>query len=83
MCLNTKSKKSKWYLDNGCLRHITEDKSIFTSLSTKDDGYVTFGDNNKCKIIGIGNVGKEPSIIIENILLVDGLKHNLFKSIMW
>ena len=57
---------------------MTEDKSMFTSLSSKDDGYVTFGDNSKGKIIGIGNVGKEPSPIIENVLLVDGLKHNLF-----
>ena len=56
---------------------MTEDKSMFTSLSSKDDGYVTFGDNSKGKIIGIGNVGKEPSPIIENVLLVNGLKYNL------
>ena len=50
---------------------------MFASLSSMDGGYVTFGDNSKGKIIGIGNVGKEPSPIIENILLVDGLKYNL------
>ena len=49
---------------------------MFASLSLKNSGYVTFKNNNKGKIIGIGNVGKEPSPIIENVLLVDGLKHN-------
>ena len=39
--------------------------------------YVTFRDNSKGTIIDIGNVGKEPYSIIENILLLDGLKHNL------
>ena len=38
---------------------------------------VTFGDNSKEKIIDIGNIGITPSKYIENILLVDGLKHNL------
>ena len=50
---------------------------MFASLSTKDGGYVIFGDNSEGKIIGIGNIGKELSPIIENILFVDGLKHNL------
>ena len=38
---------------------------------------VTFGDNDKGKIIDIGNIGITPSKYIKNILLVDGLKHNL------
>ena len=50
---------------------------MFATLFSKDGGYITFGDNNKSKIIGIGNVGKEPSPIIENVLLVNGLKYNL------
>ena len=50
---------------------------MFISLSPMEGGFVTFEDNSKDKIIGIGNVDKEPYPIIENILLVDGLKHNL------
>jgi hypothetical protein len=53
------------------------DKNKFTSLTLKDGGNVKFGDNSKRKIIGIGNIGKTHSLIIEDILLVDGLKHNL------
>ena len=55
---------------------MTRDKSMFASLSSKDGGYVTFGDNSKCKI-SISNIGKKLSPIIENILLVDELEHNL------
>jgi hypothetical protein len=50
------------------------DKNKFTSLTLKDGGNVKFGDNSKGKIIGIG---KTYSLVIEDVLLVDGLKHNL------
>ena len=50
---------------------------MFASLTPKDGGFVTFGDNSKGKIIGIDNVGKEASLLTEKVLLVDGLKHNL------
>jgi hypothetical protein len=56
---------------------MTGDKNKFTSLTLKDGGNVKFGDNSKRKIIGIGNIGKTHSFVIENVLLVDGLKHNL------
>ena len=38
---------------------------------------MTYGDNNKGKILGVGKISMNPSISIENILLVDGLKHSL------
>ena len=50
---------------------------MFSTLIPKDGGYVTFGDNKKGKIIGIRNIDKTKSSNIENVLLVDGLKHNL------
>jgi len=52
-------------------------KKAFNYLTPKDGGFVTFGDNSKGKIIGIGNIGITSSPIIEDVLLVDGLKHNL------
>ncbi|CAL9196629.1 unnamed protein product [Musa hybrid cultivar] len=48
-----------------------------SSLSHIDEGYVTFGDNNKGKIIGKGTIGNKSNFSIEDVLLVDGLKHNL------
>ena len=56
---------------------MTGDKSKFTHLSPKSSGFVTYGDNNKGKILGIGKVGKTSSTSIDNVLYVDGLKHNL------
>ena len=38
---------------------------------------MTFGDNGKGRIIGHGSIGNNSSSLIENVLLVDGLKHNL------
>ena len=37
---------SKWYLDSGYSRHMTRDKSSFTSLENYDGGVVTFGDGS-------------------------------------
>ena len=56
---------------------MTGDISLFSTISKKDGGHVTFGDNAKGKIIGIGDIGNNSHIIIENVLLVDSLKHNL------
>ena len=66
-----------WYIDSGCSRHMSGDKSLFVEVKMKNHGYVTFGDNNEGKIIGIGKVGKEPLPTIDNVYLVDGLQHNL------
>ena len=38
---------------------------------------MTFGDNGKGRIIGHDFIGNNYSFIIKNVLLVDGLKHNL------
>ena len=56
---------------------MTGDESHFITLKAKDGGMVTFGDNGKGKIIGIGNIGITSSTFINDVLLVDGLKHNL------
>ena len=77
MYLASQRANRKWYLDSGCLRHMTGDESQFITLDAKNGGMVTFGDNGKGKIIGIGNIGIAPFKYIKNILLVDGLKYNL------
>ncbi|XP_061367401.1 uncharacterized protein LOC133310482, partial [Gastrolobium bilobum] len=54
VCL--KAKSSKWYLDSGCLSHMTGDVTKFQSFTKKELGHVSYGDNNKGKILGIGKV---------------------------
>ena len=44
----------------------------------KKGGKVIFGRDQHCTIIGIGRVSLKPSLYISNVLLVDGLNHNLF-----
>ena len=56
---------------------MTGDKDQFYTLEMKDGGLVTFGDNGKGKIVGIGKVKITPYTSMENMLLVDKLKHNL------
>ena len=85
LCLMTKSDdnnkedsvRKKWYIDSGCSKHMTDDVSKFTTISPKKSGHVTYGDNNKGKIIGVGKIGTSSSTSIENVLLVEGLKHSL------
>nr|MCH9869275.1 DDE-type integrase/transposase/recombinase [Serratia marcescens] len=56
---------------------MTGDYTCFASLSSTKGGKVTFGDDKCGTIIGKGNIGKEPHTCIKDVLLVDGLKHNL------
>ena len=42
-----------------------------------EGGTITFGDDSKGKIVDIGNIKIGSSPLIENVVLVEGLKHNL------
>ena len=48
----------EWVLDGGCTDHMTGDKDMFCELAENDDPrkYVTFGDNSKGKVVGLGKV---------------------------
>ena len=67
----------KWYLDSGCSRHMTRNKSWFRNLKPKYGGVVKFANGIKSRIVGIGNAGKNDSALITDIILVEGLTHNL------
>ena len=67
----------QWYLDSGCSKHMTGDKSKFLSISFKQEGHITYGDNNKGRIVGRGSIGDKDILVIHDVLYVEGLKHNL------
>ena len=69
--------KRSWILDSGCSRHMMGDISLLFDLVAKKKGFVTYSDNNKGAILGKGSVGNPSSTIISDVLLVEGLKHNL------
>ena len=65
-------------MDSGCSRHLTRNYTWFSSFTEiENGGDASFGDNSKGKILGIGSVGKVSSTLIENVCLVENLKHNL------
>ncbi|KAH9716423.1 hypothetical protein KPL71_021459 [Citrus sinensis] len=75
----SKKKKNKWYLDSGCSRHMTGNYAWFSSFTKiENGGDVSFGDNSKGKILGIRNVGKVSSTLIENILFVGNKCGNVY-----
>ncbi|KAK2967248.1 hypothetical protein RJ640_016040 [Escallonia rubra] len=76
VCLKARVDYNKWILDSGCSRHMIGDRSLFSHITPKNGGLVTFGDNSNGKIIGKGKIGTG-SISIDNVSLVDGLKFNL------
>src|ERR1044072_3026430 len=66
-----------WYLDSGCSRHMTGERYMLQELELKAGGVIGFGGNQKGKIIGSGTIGYGKSSSIKNVILVEGLMHNL------
>nr|KYP36277.1 Copia protein [Cajanus cajan] len=56
---------------------MTGERSMFLDLKSKKGGQVTFGGGQKGHIMGIGKIGINSSISIDNVLYVKGLTHNL------
>ncbi|RDX95239.1 hypothetical protein CR513_22275, partial [Mucuna pruriens] len=53
------------------------ERSMFQDLQPKLGRYVTFGGNQKGKIVKIDKVGKTLFLSIDNVFFVKGLKHNM------
>ncbi|GJZ61004.1 integrase, catalytic region, zinc finger, CCHC-type containing protein [Tanacetum coccineum] len=66
-----------WYLDSGCSKHMTEDRSQLTNFVHKFLGTVKFGNDQIAKIIGYGDY-QIGNITILRVYYVEGLGHNLF-----
>jgi len=66
-----------WYVDNGCSRHMTGEKSNFLSLTAAQGGSVAFRNGKSGTSVGIGKIRESLSHSIDGVYLVDGLRHNL------
>ena len=74
VCLKSHHQKEmKWNLDNGCSKYMTKNKSWFKNLRPKGGGIVKFADGIKSRIVDIGNIGKNDSDLITDVILVEGL----------
>nr|GEW68126.1 retrovirus-related Pol polyprotein from transposon TNT 1-94 [Tanacetum cinerariifolium] len=66
-----------WYLDSGCSKHMTEDRSQLTNFVDKFLGTDKFGNDHVAKIMGYGDY-QIGNVTISRVYFVDGLGHNLF-----
>jgi hypothetical protein len=78
LVLSAQRQKNPWSIDSGCSKHMIGDKSKFLSLSERQYGNVTFGNDAPGKIRGKGMVSlSNDKGKAQYVLFVDGLKHNL------
>ena len=77
--MNYKTGESHWIIDSGCIQHMTGDPRMFTSLDEEVDGQerITFGDNSKGKVKGLGKVVISNNHSISNVLYIALLSFNL------
>nr|GEZ95605.1 retrovirus-related Pol polyprotein from transposon TNT 1-94 [Tanacetum cinerariifolium] len=66
-----------WYLDSGCSKHMTGDRSRLMNFMKKFIGTVRFGNDHFGAIMGYGHyvIGNS---VISNVYYVEGLGHNMF-----
>ncbi|GKA54043.1 retrovirus-related pol polyprotein from transposon TNT 1-94, partial [Tanacetum coccineum] len=66
-----------WYLDSGCSKHMTGDRSQLTNFINKFLGTVKFRNDHVAKILGYGDY-QIGNVTISRVYYVEGLGHNLF-----
>jgi len=76
--VNYKADGKHWVLDSGCSQHMTSNDSMFTSLEDPSDHeHVTYGDNSRGKVFGLGRIAISKDLSISNVLFVEYLSFNL------
>nr|GFB83152.1 integrase, catalytic region, zinc finger, CCHC-type, peptidase aspartic, catalytic [Tanacetum cinerariifolium] len=66
-----------WYLDSGCSKHMTGDRSQLINFLQKFLGTVKFGNDHVAKIMGYGDY-QIGNVTISRVYYVEGIGHNLF-----
>nr|GEV45592.1 ribonuclease H-like domain-containing protein [Tanacetum cinerariifolium] len=66
-----------WYLDSGCSKRMSEDRSQLTNFIHKFLGTVKFGNDQVAKIMEYGDY-QTGNVTILRVYDMEGLRHNLF-----
>jgi len=66
-----------WYLDSGCSKHMTGDKTLLKEVHMGKDGRITYRDGSQSKVIGKGIIDILGLGTSQEALYVEGLKVNL------
>jgi hypothetical protein len=70
--------QNKWLMDSGCSRHMIGNKKYFSDLTPLSHmEYVTFRDDKKGKVLGIGIIKVNDYFTLNDVALVDKLKYNM------
>ncbi|KAL8104298.1 hypothetical protein AgCh_028500 [Apium graveolens] len=70
------NRKNILVLDSGCSGHMIGNKALLSDFVEKAGPSVSYGDGNIGKTLGYGNINLG-NVIIKEVALVSGLKHNL------
>ncbi|GKD71627.1 retrovirus-related pol polyprotein from transposon TNT 1-94, partial [Tanacetum coccineum] len=66
-----------WYLDSGCSKHMTRNRSQLMNFVSKFLGTIRFGNDHIARIMGYGDY-ELGNVTILIVYYVEGLGHNLF-----
>jgi hypothetical protein len=67
-----------WFMDSGCLRHMTRSSRWFSSLDPMiGKEYITFGDKSRGKVICHGTIRVHENFVLKDVALVLNLHFNL------
>ena len=73
--------EQRWYFDSGSSQHMTGYKWLLSNVLPSSLDLVTFGDNAKGSVLGLGYLNVLGLPKLRYVLLVNGLKSNLINII--
>ena len=56
LVVSTTRNEKEWVIDSGCSYHMCPNKEYFESLELRQGGLVLLGDDQPCRVQGIGTV---------------------------
>ena len=70
-------------IDSGCTNHMTGEREMLVEFvdSLKASSNISFGDNSKGKVLGLGKVVISSDASLKNVMLVQSLHYNLLSTI--
>ncbi|GKF80859.1 hypothetical protein Tco_0239461, partial [Tanacetum coccineum] len=66
-----------WYIDSGCSKYMTRNRSQLMNFVSKLLGTIRFGNDQIARIMGYGDY-QLGNVIISRVYYIEGLGHNLF-----